>query len=632
MMTSESIGMGEEPRSAWPWIGAAAIVLASFGLAYLWPAHFWGVNFHTYLPIYIVAALLVIAWGRAVAMPSMQMRWLEKLAAPAWVWSLVVAGVSWAWFYFYYLDTKMYGDSLLNLKDLAPGGLLYDQYGWDTALSLHIFKSKTGEPFTFGLVHGLQNMFGISAWAAFRGVSTTFGAAFVFLWMQFLQRRVQSFPARIVVALLGLTAGVTQVFYAEPEVYAAPIFCFTAYLIALTNVLEARRSRGLIGLGILLFCCVRCHASAWTFVPTYLYAALVAYAVQRPRLQAWLGWRRAGWMIPATVMVIAAIGYFTAFKAGDDSVRLVRGAGNMFLTLWGDATPDNAYYIFSGWHFWDYLQLILLSTAMGFALLLGSLFSKQRGALWGNAPMVGLGIGLLCLGSLFVAVDPQLTMARDWDLFSLVSPPILVMAALLVVRMEALLQGSVFLRGMLFSMAMLQFTATIVNHHPMQVHARQLDLARHLFVEGEQGGCYMISHSIEAMPITPEARLSLLQQQIAAVLPYDSPIFNADIALLHQFAGTLAIEAHNDRLALTYYQELDRRLPGKPATLEDLAVLAYNLGQYQPAAFYASQAINAGSTKPANCLLGITCAQLLGNAPLELQFREAYQQRMNDPH
>jgi hypothetical protein len=611
--------------------------LSLYAAAYIFPANFWGINFHTYLPGWVGMAIALAGFVVGYGLPTIpNIPVVAKF--PAWVWSLLVALGMWALFYFLYIDTKLYGDSLLILKDLEKGGRLSTVHHFWDAFDPNIFTPKNGEQFSFSLVIGLTKATGLSIYDGFKLLGTILGAVYAFVWMQFIQRKLQGLPMRVLGAGLGLFAGVTQVYYSSAEVYAAPILFFTGYLIALDYFLESRQRKWLFFMLPLLWFAIRSHSAGFTLVPTYLYALLVA-VLERGQVteenaglpSPWITWRRAGWMMPLGCLAVGIVGYMTAYKAGDDSVEAVRNAGNMFLTVLGTPAPENAYYMLGKWHFWDYFQEFLLCSTLGVVLLLAFVASPDRRSYWRSPSMVAVAMSLILLTALFFAVDPYLTMARDWDLFSLIAPPILVLGVLLLAQAQATLAHARGLLGLAFALVGLQATFIVVNHSKERVHARQLEVAQHIFMSGEVGGSYVVRHTLDALPITPPKRLSALEAQLKILSPYETKVNKPDFGLLYQYGGSLGFACQDYQRALKNYQLAYERLPGRTDILEDLGVVELNLGYFDRALSHAVQAINANSKHSTIWQVGFVAASNLGQQALALQIGDDYLARFGDP-
>jgi hypothetical protein len=611
-------------------LALSVAMLVLFGVAWMYPVHLWGLNFISYAPLIYILAVLPIAV--ALAWPGWSKFNFSSNQFPRWVWSLVAAAGMWAMFFFYYIDTELYGDALLNIKVLSDGGDWAKRYHVISGSTFNIFTPKNGEQFTFSIVKGLSRLTGLSMWATFRGYASVLGAVWVFIWMQFVQRKVQHKSLQMLAALLGIFSGMTMTFYAMPEVYAPPLLFFTGYLICLVEFLEAGKKKWLVLLFPLLLMAIRTHSSGFALAPSLVYALLVAAVGEKENLQKWTSWRRAGWMIPAVFLAIGLAGYLTVFKAGDDSVKVIPTAGNMFLTPFGGPSPDDAYFLFGFWHVWDFIQELLFCSAAGCVIFLAFLLAPGRKAYWKSKPMVGLGIVIVMLMALYFAIDPHVTLPRDWDLFSLVSPPILVVCVLLLARTNGNLAPSWLRQSMLLLLIGLQFSFFIVNHDKKRVHDRQLDVAAHVFASNEQGGAFIVKHSLDAYPVSAKERIELLEKTLQNLTANENAITKADFAFLYQYGGILCFESKDFRRARTFYLEADKRLPEQVGTYEDLAVVEFNLGNYQQALYFANLAMRFKSRHSSNWALAFTAARAIGNPGLAFQIGQDYLQKFGDPN
>ncbi len=611
-------------------LALSVAMLVLFGVAWMYPVHLWGLNFIAYSPLAYMLAVLPAA--AALAWSSSRMPATATGKAPRWVWSLVAAAGMWAMFFFYYIDTELYGDALLNIKVLSDGGDWAKRYHVISGSTFNIFTPKNGEQFTFSIVKGLSRLTGLSMWATFRGYASILGAVWVFVWMQFVQQKVQNKSLQMLAALLGIFSGMTMTFYAMPEVYAPPLLFFTGYLICLVEFLETGKKKWLVLLFPLLLMAIRTHSSGFALAPSLVYALLVAAVGEKENLQKWTSWRRAGWMIPAVFLAIGLAGYLTVFKAGDDSVKVIPTAGNMFLTPFGGPSPDDAYFLFGFWHVWDFVQELLFCSAAGCVIFFAFLLTPGRKVYWTGKPMVGLGIATVMLLALYFAIDPHVTLPRDWDLFSLVFPPILVTCIILIAQAEEKLAESWLRQSLLLLVIGLQFSFFLVNHDKKRVHDRQLDVAQHVFASNEPGGAFLIKHTLDAYPTSPQERVAMLEKQLKVLAPYENAVTNADFAFIYQYGGILCFELKDFKKARTFYLGADKRLPEQVGTYEDLAVVEFNLGSYDRALYFANLAMRFQSKHAANWVLAFTAAQRIGNEPLALQIGIDYLQKYGDPN
>ncbi len=606
------------------------LLLSLFALAYWQPLHFWGIHFHSYLSIWTSLACLVVglalAWATTRISPSLQLR----QAIPNWAMSLGIAGLMALLFYKLTIATQLYGDARTILASLSPGGQEAGKHSLLSALSPTIFSSKNGETFTYGLASAVQKAFGCSLPEAFRVLSAVIGALFAWVWMQFVYYKLKSPLLRLLGAILGLTAGAAQVFYGHAEVYAAPILLFTAYLITLVIYLEKREAKWLIVLCILLLVAIRSHAAGYILAPTLGYAFLARWAGTRPERLQWLSWRRAGLMIPLVCILLGMIAYFTAFSAGAEKAGAVSGEKNIFLRLFADHTADNAYAMFSAWHFWDCWQEMLLCTAPGFVLLVAWAVGVMRNQPWSAPAEVAVTIAAGLTGLLFFAIDPLLAMPRDWDLCALQAPGLLVLAVLWLSRQEDSLKMTWLPVGILFSLGGLQAMAVVVNHNAHAVHLRQVNVAQHIVISGHGGGAFILRQALEVPSLGKPEALRLIDEFLKAVSPYQNQQNRSEFAFMIQFAGSLSYEAGDTRKALAYFKESIALEPAEIKVYEDMAIIEYQLKSYADALTHLQLAMAIDQNNPQDWLLGYTIARDQGNYQLALQFGESYLARWPD--
>lgn len=605
------------------------MLLLLFALAYWRPLHFWGINFHSYLSIWTSLGCLVAGLAFAKATTRIAPSLEQRIGIPNWAVALGIACVMALLYYKLTIATQLYGDARSVLASLSPGGVESGRHSLWSALSPNIFSSKNGENFSYGLASAVQKALGGSISEAFRVLTALIGGIFAWVWMLFVYYKLKSPLLRLLGAILGLTAGAAQVFYGHAEVYAAPILLFTAYLITLVIYLEKKEAKWLIFLCMLLLLAIRSHAAGYILAPTLGYALFAHWAGTPERLH-WLSWRRAGLMIPLICILLGVIVYFTAFSAGADKAGAVGGEKNIFLKLFADHTADNAYAMFSGWHFWDCWQELLLCTAPGFALLLAWAVGLARKQPWNAPAEVAVAIAVGLTGLLFFAIDPLLAMPRDWDLCALQAPGLLVLAVLWLSRQEDSLKMAWLPVGILIALGGLQAMAVVVNHDPHAVHLRQIKVAQHIVISGHGGGAFILRQTLELPAFTRLEALHLIDAFLKAVSPYQNKQNRSEFAFMYQFAGSLSYEAGDAVKALAYFKESIALEPAEIKVYEDMAVIEYQLKSYADALTHLQLAMAIDQNNPQDWLLGYTIARDQGNYQLALQFGVSYLARWPD--
>ena len=611
-------------------LGSGLFTLLLFAVAYIHPLHFWGIDFPSYLPAWVGISCIALGLALAKASAVASVRLPAKNPIPHGMISLGVACAMSLLFYKLTIATQLYGDTRTVLASLGPGGVEAGKHSLWSALSPNIFSSKNGEVFTYGLVSALQQALGCSILEAFHVLTAVIGGIYAGLWMEFVQYKLRSLLLRVLAAVLGLTAGVTQVFYGHPEVYAAPILLFTSNLIALMIYLERKDGKWLIVLFALLLLAIRSHAAGYVLVPTLVYALLAQWAgTQSMRLQ-WLSWRRAGLLIPLVAVLIGVAAYFIAFDAGAEKAGAISGEKNIFLKLFADSSPDNAYAMFSAWHFWDCWQEILLCTAPGFALLLAWAVGLLRKQSWDAPAEIAVTLAAGLAGLLFFAIDPLLAMPRDWDLCALQAPALLVWGVLWLARQENALKTAWLPVGLLLALSGLQALAVVVNHDAHAVHLRQVKVAQHIVISGHGGGAFILRQALEVPALGKPEAVRLIDAFLKDVAPYQGDHNRTEFAFMNQFAGSLSYDAGDAPKALAYFKASVALEPAEIKVYEDMAVIEYQLKSYADAMAHLQLAMAIDQGNPQDWLLAYTIARDQGNYRLALYYGESYLQRWPD--
>jgi tetratricopeptide (TPR) repeat protein len=616
-------------RSA-PLIVTSLLILSLFGLAYAAPIAFWGINFQTYLSpiIGIVAALGMasLAYGLQMAKPLAA----HASKVPNWVWAILAASAMGLIFYSFNIATDLYGDSRVILNSLGKGGVAADRYNLLGAFSPNIFSAKNGEQFTYSLAMGFSKLLGITVQASFRLLSTVCGILWVMAWVAFVLRHLETAQARLVGILVGLTAGITQVFYGHVEVYAAPILAITLYLMALVEWLDGRKRLWLIAVTALLLLAIRSHSAGFALLPTYIFAVAAPWAGSDARRLAWLSLRRLGWILPAVALLLGMTAYMTVFHAGAEVGTGAAVSRNPFLTPFGDKNIDNGYFLFAPWHLWDFVQEMLLGSAAGCALLLSWAWYRLRKGPWGSPAEVAVSMALLLLTGLIFVIDPALTMSRDWDLCGLAAPALLMLALLFLKRMEAQERINSLAVALLLGIAGFQATFVALNHQPKPLHLRLIDMGTHAFVSGHGGSSFIVKHALGHACFSAPERIDLARKTLAQWNKHLNRRNHPEHSFLCIILAGLEFEANNFEAALANYTLALGGVPDDARIYEDLAVTNSRLGRWDATLSTAIKAINLHSQNPFAWRLAMVSAQQLGQLPLALQVGRDFLNRFGD--
>jgi hypothetical protein len=281
-------------------------------------------------------------------------------------------------------NTHVLGDGALRLKQMRELGLG------------DAFRTIVPEPVDYVLHYALDRFvvmpLGLSTLATFRALSYLAGLLFFWTaWAIAGRLRARGIGAGLTLAYL-LCWGGSLMFFGYVEEYALAAAAMLLFFLLGLDFFDSRR--GVAPLIATFLVCFFLHNFTIVLLPSLIYACL---------------WRRKRGGGSRLLLLVPTL----LLVAGWMIVVIVkRGAGTLLLP---QAASDPGYFLWSRAHLADMLnELFLVSPAFLVLLWL------QRGRGWRGDPVrtfvwLAGGSGLLLL---FLA-DPQLGMARDWDLFSL---------------------------------------------------------------------------------------------------------------------------------------------------------------------------------------------------------------------
>ncbi len=435
------------------WVAKPSAVLAgvSVGLLVLhilpliFPGgRFWGFNHFQYIPGGLTAAFLLTA-GLALAAAFMP--------------GAAELGERWAAIF----DDLFFASSFRLLNRAAvtavavffflifscPTHFLGDGYGYLEIFNRGLADFESGGMGAALLISGLQKVIGgeNSALGAFRALSIISGALYIWLLFAMAGNAVSSPVKRLLIVAGGLCSGVILLFFGYVEFYPGiwPIF-FAVLYFGLKSPYEGKNiawAWGLTALGIFY------HLQMLILVPAVVYLTfsdgIGARLFRRFRIYIWL--------LAAAAGVVLAILIFNRIR---DDIAFE----NLFLPLFKGKPIDPDYAVVSLKHLLDIFNLLMLVVPSIFLLLPLTGRGKKQDSLSRSRVFLLL-TGLAGLAFVFF-IDPQLGMARDWDLFSL-PVWVFIMMAILYITDEAAPTLKRFLPVLIIFPAMFTMPYLITN-------------------------------------------------------------------------------------------------------------------------------------------------------------------------
>jgi tetratricopeptide (TPR) repeat protein len=320
---------------------------------------------------------------------------------------------------------------------------LGDGYSWLAYLadeSASVFKwSEAGAIYLLSLLTDLFGGGESAALTAFRIVTILSGMVTIWFYLAIAGILTDQPIKRFLIFISILFSGTLLLFFGYVEHYPLLWPFLTGFVFY--SIKYIRSGNGLYRALIYLFIGSILHMQMLVFVPSLVY---VIFSRGKAH-QLYKKLEKIFWFI---IIVIVAVSVFLFIRRYTADLYFE----NIFLPLFYGKPVDTGYYLFSLPHIIDIFNLYILLSPL--IMLLIILIIKSRNDLVTNKNAIFTSI--LGLGSFIflLALDPRLTMPRDWDLFSLSAlGPILLIFSL--IKDEIMIQLKRFLPAIVIIAVML---------------------------------------------------------------------------------------------------------------------------------------------------------------------------------
>ncbi len=423
------------------------VLLGAVGLSYLQPtARLWGLHHLAFLSFSLALAFVVIAallWTPLGAALVKRLIARTKLLAnrPALLWVLPVMLICWL----LSVSAPLLGDGQLWITELSWVGK-FETRGEDAPpdrwrvrkepleILLHeaalraILPFRPAEPIPASPAEKSAIVSRRSQWLfdaseqIYRWLSIAAGALTLYVALRFARRRLPPL-SRAPFLLTLFSGGGILLFFGYIEHYSWISFAVILFLLAgLDDLFTARRFpwRTLLAFVFAL----SCHLAAVFLLPALCFLILVwKQASAKPDSAAPPS--RYAWMVIASFAVLGVAGYVwvKGWKGWLSVIPL--------LPSWS----RDGYALFTARHALDLLNLLLLAAAPAIVLLMASP-RITSGHLSDRIQKYFLLLASVCGVAFALTFDPNLGMARDWDLLALALWPLCLWAAWTVARAD----------------------------------------------------------------------------------------------------------------------------------------------------------------------------------------------------
>lgn len=551
-----------------------AILLSSFVISLyifssFFPASFlWGINNLTYLdPAYRIALLVISLLLLLPAFLTKYTVWMESvlllLFSKKFIFSLfyIIIGILCGYgFYHFRISTDMYGDSRTLLTILSK-----TVYGISDLFNLNDY-----EPLTRMVNQRVARLLQIDQKLAYQIVSSACGGIFISTILFFVRSLKESALWKTLIIILFVTSGANLLFFGHVEDYTLPYICTFLYLI--TGWLYFDGKKTLPVLFILFLIGIRLHFQMLLFLPSLIYICLHNLSNRFPAIHPFLKPKKIVLFVLIT-LVLAAIAYIFYFKAyrltsNDQTER----ASKIFLPMVNPLSPPHNYSLFSSNHISDVLQEFLFTLSPGTIILLALTFFFSRNIKWRDTRLVFFGISAFYFIIFNFTANPILSMARDWDLFSLAAAPLTFFGITIARQWFKLFKDfsiHKFIIGICIAPAILSCANFYINSRYDYTSRRLESIGEWSYHSYYWGASYLINVGVRAIKDTTE-RIARRKEIVEKLLPYKSTP-DYEIACLYRKIGETYLTDKKNDLAIQYFQ---RTLLNDPTQIEGIKWIA----------------------------------------------------------
>lgn len=406
-MTSASEKTNNATLSA-PILSAYYVTLLLIGAAsYVGMGRIWGINIWHGQPTAVFVLLLVLGIIAPLVLPRMVAQTNDRLSNIILILFSIVLAVA---FFLFPARTHFGGDGYQLLSRLA------DQVGspksWDIGVT--IVNNAV-----FSALSGTNEARALSAYRLISGIC---GSVLILFTVLVSFRLYDSNRARLLLILGLLTGGYMLQFFGYVENYAGLMGAIALFCLIGVGATRKRINRfwSIISFAVALFF----HGFAIVLLPGLLYLLFhdsSSYKKIMPHTN------KSRWLL-AVVVLIIGLGLHQYLY---HSTLFFKFA---FLPLLPDRFTVDNDFLLSLKHIADTLNLIFLQFP-GFLILLVVLFSWRKK----KQSRSFIFLATLLVTSLIAVYmfNPGIGMSRNWDLFSIVGPPLVLLAYLVILENDA---------------------------------------------------------------------------------------------------------------------------------------------------------------------------------------------------
>lgn len=480
------------------------------------PQNGWGLHFARYLSPVPLTLTLILAGGAAALLGIS--RHPIQLPVTGWrngILLLTLLFLTCAFHLLMPIQTDIYGDHRYMLsKSMSHPAKLHLAELWQRALTLNLFSSKNGEHLVINGVELMHRYTGLGYPASFRLWNAASGCLFWLAYFPAITLMLGKRPAlRIAFLVIGMLSGFTLFFHGYAEVYAISMAGFWFYILRILHYFRKPGRRNLVWATLALVLAIKCNSAGWLFLLSWILLLvhhLHGMQTLRTPVYKW-AWISLTTGAAGGLYVYAEV--FHKWRGSHINSITADPIREMFLPMINDHRHFASYTLLGSAHVLDFLNLILFFSFGGvFLLLIGTTFLRRNLI---RQPQVIIPLANFAVFIAFYFMfDPALTMVRDWDLMSLLTPALLWMAAVLAQQIPQPAQART--AGWVVGLTLLQLPVFLVHANRDALTLRLEDAGKHVYKTYWGGSSYLLNVTLRMDEKDPEKylrrRLALLEE------------------------------------------------------------------------------------------------------------------------
>lgn len=561
-----------------------------FVISMFFKEQLWGVSSLSILPLWLRLSSLCLSF-LIIVIPS---RFYSniKVSTPNNLIIVVLSALVAIYCWNNPIPFDSYGDSTVIRQQIDIEIVNWDNRLITEFLQPYFLNTKCGTA-TF---YEFNNLFtwalDVNGLTALKILQTSLGFVFVLLWLFLCKQLLGNRPSVFwSFALIVPTSSMMLLFSQHIEIYYLSYTAILAWSLLLVQYFKKNKKWVLFILPLAFLILVQTHVTNWLFLPSLTLPYLIELRTRFSHFPSWASPKLLLRLASIGLSVIFIFAYFFIYE-NYNGPRFFTEASfqdNVFLPLFtNEPPPYDRYNLFSLSHFIDYFNLALMTTG-AFLLLIGLT----------TIPVSSSSSLLLLFQHLaisyavaFFILNPLLSPASDWDLFSL---PFLVLIIYSAIRMSHIRIDRIGRRLLPSTIALSLLGVAIFPVHstPKLLANRYKLIGQRTFKTYWIGASSTISHGVNLSNDSLELRKAEYISIIDGLKKYAVLGNDSEYAALLLEIGKIDAKQGNLKQALEWLELAEQYQPRLLDNLATLAEVTYLLNDYSRSYAYISKLVEA---------------------------------------